>query len=215
MRSKRKLIISIIAAVLLVAIAVTTAIFYHKGPYTAEELGIDTVLSSRDDDGDGIDNYTDFVLSARSYIETNPIYYSSYYDGGYPTDEYGVCTDVIWQAFLGAGIDLKSLVDEDIVNFPEAYPEISKADPNIDFRRVRNLKIFFERHALSLTSDKSKTAEWQPGDIVVISPSHIAICSDKRNRKGVPYLIHHSSIGAYEADDLYLYEIVGHYRFGD
>ena len=60
---------------------------------------------------------------------------------------------------------------------------------------------------------KNMTAiEWGD-DIIVIDPSHIAICSDKRNRRGVPYIIHHSPLGAVEADELYLYEITAHYRF--
>lgn len=186
-----------------------------KGPFPAERFGIETVISSCDEDGDGIDNYTDILLSARAYISTQPEYKSVYYAGGYPTDNHGVCTDVIWHALAGAGIDLKAMIDADIKQNTDEYPTIEKPDPNIDFRRVRNLDVFFKRYATSLTCDKSDIAEWQPGDIVVISPSHIAIVSDKRNRKGVPYIIHHSERGAVEADDLYFYTIIGHYRLKD
>ena len=209
---KRKIITAVAVTVALLTAVTALLLVWHKGPYTAEELGIDTVLSDRDDDGDGIDNYSDFVLSARAYVNTKPSYQSQYFAGGYPTDGSGVCTDVIWQALMGAGIDLKALLDADVAQSPEAYPDMTKPDPNIDFRRVKNLDVFFERHAIALTCDLSKPEEFQPGDILIIDPSHIAICSDKRNRIGVPYIIHHSPLGAVESDDLYLYEITAHYR---
>ena len=113
-----------------------------------------------------------------------------------------------------AGYDLKSLVDRDIADTPDAYPEIEKPDPNIDFRRVRNLRIFFERNAESLPLDFKNPSDWQPGDIVVFE-GHIGICSDKRNFRGVPYLIHHGNIvsGAVEADEMRYFTVVGHYRW--
>lgn len=212
MKRKRKIILASAISLVAAAAITVTGVLWHKGPYTADELGIKTVLSDRDDDGDGIDNYTDIMLSARAYVETDPSYLSSYYAGGYPTDGNGVCTDVVWQALMGAGIDLKSLVDKDIAACPEAYPDMIKPDPNIDFRRVRNLNAYLKRHATSLTCDPSNAEEFQPGDIIVFEPSHIAVCSDKRNRIGVPYIIHHSPLGATESDDLYLYKIIGHYR---
>ena len=55
-------------------------------------------LSQRDSDGDGIDDQTDILESARSYLATRPKYKSKYYAGGYPDDGYGVCTDVVIQA---------------------------------------------------------------------------------------------------------------------
>ena len=122
-------------------------------------------LSQRDSDGDGIDDQTDILESARSYLATRPKYKSKYYAGGYPDDGYGVCTDVVIQALLGAGIDLKSLLDTDVSVHPDAYG-ISQPDPNIDFRRVVNQNIYFQRHAISLTRDLSQVDQWQGGDIV-------------------------------------------------
>ena len=65
--------------------------------------------------------------------------------------------DVIWNAFQEAGYSLKDLLDEDIKNNPTAYPTIETPDPNIDFRRVRNLKIFLERHAQILETDDNQS----------------------------------------------------------
>lgn len=136
---------------------------------------------------------------------------------GYPPEEEGVCTDVVWRAFYNAGYSLKDMVDEDIKNNVEQYPRVNgKPDPNIDFRRVSNLKIFFERNTNILTNDLTKIEEWQPGDIVIFGTSHIGIISDKRNKKGVPYLIHNAGQPLREEDTLELWDkftpITGHYR---
>lgn len=74
---------------------------HSQKEYSAEELGITELRSIHDKDNDGIDDYTDILLGARAYIETNPIYKSKYYEGGYPDDGHGVCTDVIWNALQG------------------------------------------------------------------------------------------------------------------
>jgi hypothetical protein len=119
---------------------------------------------------------------------------------------------VIWNAFMAAGYTLKDLVDADIAANPSAYPQISEPDPDIDFRRVKNLKTFFDRNATSLTTDLTDLAAWQPGDIVVFT-SHIAIVSDRRNGKGYPFIIHHGPGGAREKNEIENYTIVGHYRW--
>ena len=136
MRNTRKYalcILIVIAALLIIKLIPSKA-------YTAEDLGLTELSSTIDADGDGIDDWHDIMLGARTYIETDPPYKSRYYEGGYPDDGYGVCTDVVWQGFAAAGYDLKSLVDGHIAENPELYPD--EADPNIDFRRVKNLYIF-------------------------------------------------------------------------
>ena len=115
----------------------------------------------------------------------------------------------------GAGYDLMELVNEDITNHKEKY-NIETIDKNIDFRRVRNLDIYFKNNNTSLTNDLSKIEEWQGGDIIVFK-NHIGIISDKRNRNGIPFLIHHANPMQinYEEDVLELYGqeyIIGHYR---
>jgi uncharacterized protein YijF (DUF1287 family) len=214
-RGKRK-IISLTVGVLII-FSIVFFIFINpriqaQRAYTADELGIKVVTSSKDKDADGIDDYTDIMLGAREYIATNPTYESRYYDGGYPNDGYGVCADVVWSAFKNAGYNLKDLMDKDISKNLKAYTTIDKPDPNIDFRRVRNLKIFFERNAKVLPTDFSNKEDWQAGDIVIYS-NHIVICSDKRNADGIPFIIHLPESGVREANDLAGNTIEGHYRW--
>ena len=170
--------------------------------------------SGADKDGDGIDDQTDILNSALEYVETKPKYKSKYYAGGYPDDGYGVCTDVVAYGLLGAGYDLKELVSEHIKAHRELY-DIDVVDSNIDYRRVKNLRVFFENTAESLTTDVHDIEAWQGGDIVVFK-SHIGIVSDRRNKKGVTYVIHHGDPRQlyYEQDILEKREedIVGHFR---
>ena len=171
-------------------------------------------ISNIDMDSDGIDDQTDILNNAREYISKKPIYKSKYYTSGYTNDEYGVCTDVVAYAMLNSGYDLMKLVNEDIIANKEEY-NIEKVDINIDFRRVRNLSVYFKRNAISLTLDLNDIENWQGGDIVVFK-THIGIVSDKRNNDGIPYLIHHANPFQknYEEDVLGFYtnEIIGHYR---
>ena len=184
----------------------------HK-KYTNADFGIATYISEMDKDGDGVDDQTDILQNVRFYIATEPEYKSKYYAGGYPDDEYGVCTDVVAQGLLHAGYDLQTLVDKDIAENPDMY-DVEKADPNIDFRRVRNLLVYFQNHAISLTTDLTQIDEWQGGDIIVFK-KHIGIVSDKRNADGVPFIIHHANPYQkhYEEDILEnRNDIVGHFR---
>ena len=147
--------------------------------------------SQTDADSDGLDDQVDILQSALAYVSTRPKYQSKYYSTGYPNDGYGVCTDVVAFALRDAGYDLMALVNNDIVSNPDDY-NIAKPDANIDFRRVKNLQVYFEHNATSLTTDISQIEQWQGGDIVVFN-NHIGIVSDRRNANGVPYIIHHNS----------------------
>lgn len=189
--------------------------------YYAEDFEIETIKSKTDYDNDGIDDYTDILKGAKIDAENKPTYRSAYYSGGYPPDNEGVCTDVIWRALKNAGYLLKDMIDEDIKNNVYLYPRVEgKPDPNIDFRRVPNLIVYFERNHISLTTDLNKIEEWQPGDIVVFSNDHVGIISDKRNEKGVPYLIHNGAQPNREEDGLEFYnenwkKITYHFRLKD
>lgn len=215
MRQKRrnKKLFIILAFFVFTLTVYCTIYFTYPKHYTAEDFGIEIVKSDIDYNDNGIDDYTDILIGARKDAENKPTYRSAYYDGGYPPDDEGVCTDVIWRAFENAGYSLKDLVDKDISNNIEAYIRVTgDPDPNIDFRRVANLKVFFERNAESLTLDPYEIEEWHPGDIVVFEKSHIAIVSDKRNEDGVAYIIHNAGQPNREEDALTRQVIVGHYR---
>jgi uncharacterized protein YijF (DUF1287 family) len=198
-------------------------VFTNQG---AGNLQIPKIVIDHDQDGDGLQDWEDILEGARQDARNKPVYRSAYYRGGYPPDDEGVCTDVIWRAFKNAGYDLKKMVDEDIKNNVTSYPRVEgKPDPNIDFRRVPNLKTFFDRKATALTieiipNNPENLKQWQPGDIVIFGKpiDHIGIISDIRRRDGVPYLIHNGGPYTKEEDmlidwDQNISPIIGHYRW--
>lgn len=204
--------------IIIILILVTIYLLYifnyipHK-KYENKDFGIEKYISNVDFDNDGIDDETDILESTKKYLATKPKYKSKYYIGGYPDDNYGVCTDVVSFGLKGAGYDLKKLVNEDINNHKELYG-IDVIDENIDFRRVKNLKIYFENNAIKLTNDIYDISNWQGGDIVIFN-NHIGIVSDKRNKKGIAFVLHHANPYQlyYEEDILeQRKDIVGHYK---
>lgn len=215
MKKRRRIRTTILICILLLIVYILYQLDYIPyRQYTNEEFDIEPYISSTDKDNDGIDDQTDILINARKYLETKPKYKSKYYETGYPNDNYGVCTDVIAFGLLGAGYDLMDLVNKDILANRAKY-NIETIDKRIDFRRVTNLKIYLDNNAISLTTDISEIEEWQAGDIVVFK-DHIGIVSDKRNKNGVPFIIHHGSPDQknYEEDILEKNseDIVGHYR---
>jgi len=164
----------------------------------------------------------DIVHAARLESEQKTKYKSAYYAGGYPPENEGVCTDVIWRGLMSAGISLKELIDEDIHTNTDLYPRVGgQPDTNIDFRRVPNQYVYFERFAESLTKelipgDVENLKEWQPGDIVLYLDGfhHVGIISDKRAKDGTPYLIHNTRPFAAEVKLTSISTpIAGHYRW--
>ena len=215
MKKKILIIVTIFLIVLIIVVLYALYLFNyipHK-KYINEDFNIKTYISKTDKDNDGIDDQTDILNNVRDYIKTNPKYKSKYYATGYPNDEYGVCTDVVAFGLKGAGYDLMNLVNEHIKTNRNLY-DIDVIDKNIDFRRVQNLKVYLDNNAIALTNDINKIKEWQGGDIVVFK-NHIGIVSDKRNKKGIPFIIHHANPYQryYEEDILeYRNNIIGHYR---
>ena len=214
---KKKILVIVTNFLIVLIIVVLYALYRfnyipHK-KYTNEDFNIKTYVSKIDKDNDGIDDQTDILNHARDYVKTKPKYKSKYYATGYSNDEYGVCTDVVAFALIGAGYDLMNLVNEHIKTNRNLY-DIDVIDKNIDFRRVQNLKVYLDNNAIILTNDINKIKEWQGGDIVVFK-NHIGIVSDKRNKKGISFIIHHANPYQryYEEDILeYRNDIVGHYR---
>lgn len=183
---------------------------FPKRTYNNEYFNIEDYVSKIDKDQDGIDDQTDILKNAKKYVNSKPKYKSKYYESGYPNDEYGVCTDVIAYVLKNSGYDLMELINQDMIQNKNDY-HTETIDKNIDFRRVKNIKIYLDKYTIPLTVNLNKINEWQAGDIVVFE-NHIAIVSDKRNKKGIPYIIHHSKRPLYEEDAISLYKIVGHYR---
>ena len=200
--------------ILLVILGSCLAFHLDNLHYTNADFNIPSFISTNDQDGDGIHDQSDILQSVRDYIATKPKYKSQYYGGGYPNDEYGVCTDVVAFGLLGAGYNLMELVNADIYENRNDY-NIDIVDKNIDFRRVRNLKIYFKHTATPLTTNIYEISEWQGGDIVIFE-DHIGMVSDKRNRKGIPFLIHHGSRFQLQYEENILERlqdsIVAHYR---
>jgi len=210
-RRGRALLIAALAVLLIAA-----ALFLRlrgREIYTLLRFGISTVHSPNDRDHDLIDDYTDLMLGARRYVASDPEYVSTYFGGGYPPEGQGVCTDVIWRALKAAGYDFKAMLDADVSSNPSAYPlPNGTPDSNIDFRRVVNLRVYFDRCCQALTTDPTDVAQWQPGDIVFYE-GHVAVVSDRRNAAGQPWIIHHTGHGAFEEDALTYRPILAHYRW--
>ncbi|SDZ25151.1 hypothetical protein SAMN05421736_108108 [Evansella caseinilytica] len=193
----------------------------NDNPFVSQ-MNVPEEYTHADNNNNGIPDPLDIVNAARKEVEQRTTYKSNYYEGGYPPDEEGVCTDVVWRGLMGIDISLKELMDEDIRENTELYPRVEGSpDPNIDFRRVPNQYVFFERFAESLTTelipwDEDNLKEWQPGDIVVFLDGfhHVGIVSDKRAKDGTPYLIHNAPPFAAEVKlKSFATPIAGHYRF--
>ena len=229
---KKRITLIVFSMLIIVALYVLYCFNYipHK-KYTNADFNIEAYKSNIDKDNDGIDDQTDILNNANNYIKTNPKYKSKYYNTGYPNDEYGVCTDVVAFALKDAGYDLMVLVNEDIKNNKELY-DIDAVDKNIvSFSICFMLKcgsshhlkyqplhmyccLWLRNNAISLTTDINKIEEWQGGDIVVFK-KHIGIISDKRNRKGICFVIHHANpYQIYYEEDILEHrdDIIGHYR---
>lgn len=186
-------------------------------------LQVPTIECPVDKDQDGISDLEDIVAGGKEEVRKRPRYRDAYYAGGYPPENEGVCTDVIWRALHHAGYDLKAMIDEDIRQNTSLYPRVDEGrDANIDFRRVQNLKVFFQRHGQELTTevianDVDNLSQWQPGDIVTFAlpHEHIAIISDRRRPDGIPFILHNGGPVASEEDRLLSWPspITGHYRF--
>ncbi len=189
-----------------------------------KSVQVPEVYATIDRNQNGIADPIDIVNAARHEVKQRTPYKSAYYDGGYPPDNEGVCTDVVWRGLKGAGISLKDSVDQDIEENTNLYPRVNgKPDPNIDFRRVPNQYVYLKRHAQELTTtlkprDIENLQEWQPGDIVIFmedsSFHHVGIVSDKRAKDGTPYFIHNTYPFASEIKlSSIKTPITGHYRW--
>ncbi|CEG26975.1 DUF1287 domain-containing protein [Bacillus sp. B-jedd] len=229
---KLKKILLIICVVLVVGVPLFSILFRDGLILDMAGVHLDSLFTKKviveekyirvDKNQNNVADPLDVVNAARKEVENRTPYKSAYYEGGYPPDSEGVCTDVIWRGLAGAGINLKDLMDQDIKENTSLYPRVEgNPDPHIDFRRVPNQYVFFQRFAESLTTelipnDPDNLAEWQPGDIVIYldGTDHAGIISNKRTKDGIPYLIHNIPPFASEIKlTSYQHPIAGHYRW--
>lgn len=213
---------AILLIIVLIICNISYILFQNPLYFIKSRVIIEKSKTTNDKDKDGIVDSDDIVQGARQEVLNKTKYKSVYYVGGYPPEDEGVCTDVIWRSLKKAGFDLKTELDNDIKkNLMLYYGVVDKPDPNIDFRRVKNQLVYFRTNLISLSSevilyDINNLKEWQGGDIVILDNSdHVAIISDKRRRDGVPYVIHNGSTVAKEQDLLMLWRnrIIGHFRY--
>lgn len=193
--------------------------FKKKDPYEelSEKYKHLNIISNYDFNENGIDDFSDFVIGARKESERHPTYNGAYVstNNGYPKREIGVCTDVVWRAFKEAGYSMRSMLIEDIKSNPSRYPMVKKRDDNIDFRRVKTLRPFYEQYCEVLENELDDPENWQPGDIIIFNPRdyHIGILSDKRNKDGFPLVFHNQGQSEREEDFLPRQPVSGHFRF--
>lgn len=157
----------------------------------------------------------------------DPAYQRIPFPGGDVARERGVCTDVVVRAYRDAfGLDLQALVNADMRGHFSQYPTrwgLTRPDPNIDHRRVPNLRVFLARQGSELPLPRH-LADWQPGDIVTqelsppgelkSAPPHVgivaAILNAGRTRRLV---IHNIGSGTRIEDILETFRITGRYRW--
>jgi len=163
-------------------------------------------------------NIDKFIKAARIQVNRTVIYDPAYvklkFPGGDIPISRGVCTDVVVRALRKLNIDLQKRIYYDKKAHPARYKGLyytDRLDPNIDHRRVKNIQAYFAARGYRVKDT------FKPGDIVVWKLpgshlDHIGICSDKRNSKGEPLIIHNVGAGTKEEDVLRAYRIVDHFR---
>ena len=160
------------------------------------------------------------LVLTKQRVRYDPSYVQIPYPYGDVPANTGVCTDVIIRAYRKMGIDLQKVVHEDMKANFDKYPKnwgLRAPNTNIDHRRVPNLMTFFSRHG----TVKKKTTDPQdylPGDIVCWDLEkgikHIGIVVNKKSADGKRYMIVHNIGGGQVLEDcLFLFTIIGHYRY--
>jgi uncharacterized protein len=164
------------------------------------------------------------VRAARKQIGVttgyNPAYVTLDYPGGDVPRETGVCTDVIVRAYRDAfNVDLQVLVHDDMKADFGSYPKtwgLTRADKNIDHRRVPNLERYFQRQNYERDAPGMRE-DWQEGDLLTMRLGgrlpHIAIFSGYDAVTGSAMYIHNIGGGTRE-DELYAdYDSPRRFRF--
>jgi|TARA_X000001382_G_scaffold114026_2_gene92112 uncharacterized protein YijF (DUF1287 family) len=171
----------------------------------------------------GFVDFDVFVAHAVKQTYSHVKYDGNYYEIDYPNGDIprdiGVCTDVIIRAYRDCcGIDLQQLVYEDMINNNHLYDTPYEVDNNIDHRRVKHLRVFFENNGYSKPITGRFDAEYNPGDIITWNLRdgtlpHIGIVSHIHTINGTPLIIHNGGNGVVIEDILFKFEITGHYKY--
>lgn len=241
------IIIIVLLIILAVIISITRFTFkkeYEPKTFLAEQLprfriiDMENIGIKTDKDNDGINDQHDILIGAKKQLSQRSqnifaegVDESNYYRDGDPPPEYALSTDIVARSLKEAGFDLRMLVDEDINQNFDKYPlkdlwGQSFSDPNIDYRRIQNLEVFFERNAQKLTTyidpkDKKNLESWLPGDIVLFDMDRngftdtAGIISDFTTREGIPKVIYNHTDPGYtiEKEILTTKKITGHFRY--
>jgi uncharacterized protein YijF (DUF1287 family) len=153
-------------------------------------------------------------------LRYDPAYVRISYPGGDVPADTGVCTDEVIRAYRALDIDLQKEVHQDMaVNF-SAYTGSwfrKTPDPNIDHRRVPNLRVFFSRKG-DVLPVTGRAEDYAPGDLVTWGLghglTHIGIVVDRKDLFGRRYMIMHNiGAGPKIEDVLFDWKITGHYRY--
>lgn len=193
MRSLRRIII--FAIPLLIAGFVISTLY--KWNYITHqerlpgEFGIPELGASIDINGNHVNDAKDVFLGAMNYVSADPVYEPlKEYTGGWPTGKNGSNGDVVAYALKNAGLDLQTLINQDIAKNPDAYSDKVPQGKDISFRVVENQRVYFSRYAEAHDTDYYNIKDWQMGDIVFFEKNHAAVVADKVNNNGVRFIVH-------------------------
>lgn len=160
-----------------------------------------------DTDSDGIPDPLDLLIGAHKTVLNADRYDGRYVQLSFPLGDVprdiGVCTDVIIRSLRNAGIDLQRAVQEDRARSPRSYPAITRPNPSIDHRRVKNLLPYFARHFAEHSARSNDQADpLRPGDIIFMDTfpdrpgaEHVGIVSDLPGPAGFPLIINNWTDG--------------------
>jgi uncharacterized protein YijF (DUF1287 family) len=172
------------------------------------------------------------ALAARRQVGVTTTYDPAYrrlaYPGGDPPRSTGVCADVVVRAARDAlGLDLQRLVHEDMVRAFGAYPSrrvwgLTRADANIDHRRVLNLETYWRRQGCELWRPDRRAAgnafpePLAPGDLltwlVTGERPHVGVVVSTRP---IVQVVHNIGWGAEQLalETFQPFKASGHYRW--
>ncbi len=165
------------------------------------------------------------IAKAREMTTQKIVYDGAYVSIPYPNGDVpadtGVCTDMVVRSWRMIGVDIQQLMFEHISANKKLYKGLygSKLpDPNIDHRRVLNMRVLFSNTQTELPMSLVGS-DYKPCDLVTWNLpkgfKHVGIVSDRVSAAGVPLIIHH--IFKYPTEDDILFHpdltITGHYSF--